>query len=387
MHREYISPTLIWFGAAVSIAEIITGTLFAPLGFAKGIFVILIGHVIGCFLMYLVGLIGIKTGMGTMMSTAKSFGKIGSAIFASLNGLQLIGWTGVMIFSGSKSANMLIPSISVEIWSLIIALLISLWLILKFHQLSIIPMIVMALLFVLSIFMSVKVFKGNLNSPISNDLSFWNALELSIAMPLSWLPLIGDYTQNSNNNKIPLISSVTYFISSSWMYIVGLGCAIFVGKSDFAQILANLGLGISGLIIIIFSTVTTTFLDAFSCGESFSVLKLNKKIVSILCIIIGLILSLVSQMNSLESFLYLISSIFVPMAAIQITDFFLIKKNESQSEINISNMIIFVLGFALYRILLNSEFFLGVSLPVILATILMVIINNKFFERGIKNVK
>ena len=29
--------SLIWFGAAVSIAEILTGTLFAPLGFGKAL--------------------------------------------------------------------------------------------------------------------------------------------------------------------------------------------------------------------------------------------------------------------------------------------------------------------------------------------------------------
>ncbi len=39
---------LIWFGAAVSIAEIITGTYFAPLGFSKGLLTIIIGHIIGC---------------------------------------------------------------------------------------------------------------------------------------------------------------------------------------------------------------------------------------------------------------------------------------------------------------------------------------------------
>ena len=37
---------LIWFGAAVSIAEIMTGTYFAPLGLAKGCAAILIGHII-----------------------------------------------------------------------------------------------------------------------------------------------------------------------------------------------------------------------------------------------------------------------------------------------------------------------------------------------------
>ena len=38
---------LIWFGAGVSIAEILTGTYFAPLGMGKGILAIVIGHVIG----------------------------------------------------------------------------------------------------------------------------------------------------------------------------------------------------------------------------------------------------------------------------------------------------------------------------------------------------
>ena len=46
---------LIWFGAGVSIAEILTGTYFAPLGMAKGLAAILIGHVIGCILLFLSG--------------------------------------------------------------------------------------------------------------------------------------------------------------------------------------------------------------------------------------------------------------------------------------------------------------------------------------------
>ena len=51
------SNGLIWFGAAVSIAEILTGTLIAPLGFTKGLMAILLGHLIGCALLYAAGLI------------------------------------------------------------------------------------------------------------------------------------------------------------------------------------------------------------------------------------------------------------------------------------------------------------------------------------------
>ena len=46
---------LIWFGAGVSLAEILTGTYFAPLGFGKGLLAILIGHGIGCLLLFLAG--------------------------------------------------------------------------------------------------------------------------------------------------------------------------------------------------------------------------------------------------------------------------------------------------------------------------------------------
>ena len=50
--------SLIWFGAGVSIAEILTGTYFAPLGMAKGFAAILLGHLIGCTMMFFAGLIG-----------------------------------------------------------------------------------------------------------------------------------------------------------------------------------------------------------------------------------------------------------------------------------------------------------------------------------------
>ena len=58
--------SLIWFGAAVSLAEILTGTYFAPLGMGKGILAIVIGHVIGCALFFFAGLIGGRTGLSAM---------------------------------------------------------------------------------------------------------------------------------------------------------------------------------------------------------------------------------------------------------------------------------------------------------------------------------
>ena len=49
---------LIWFGAGVSIAEILTGTYLAPLGMGKGLAAIIVGHIIGCLMLFLAGVIG-----------------------------------------------------------------------------------------------------------------------------------------------------------------------------------------------------------------------------------------------------------------------------------------------------------------------------------------
>ena len=95
---------LIWFGAGVSLAEILTGTALAPLGFKKGLLAILIGHVIGCALLFAAGLIGGRTRKSAMETVKLSFGQKGALLFALLNVLQLVGWTAIMIYDGALAA-------------------------------------------------------------------------------------------------------------------------------------------------------------------------------------------------------------------------------------------------------------------------------------------
>lgn len=66
---------LIWFGAGVSIAEILTGTYLAPLGMGKGLAAILIGHIIGCLMLFLAGVIGGRVRKSAMETVKMSFGQ------------------------------------------------------------------------------------------------------------------------------------------------------------------------------------------------------------------------------------------------------------------------------------------------------------------------
>lgn len=95
-------------------------------------------------------------------------------------------------------------------------------------------------------------------------------LELAVAMPLSWLPLISDYTREAKEPvKATAVSAITYGIVS-WLDVCDRNgsARIITGEYDIAQIMLKAGLGIAGLLIIVFSTVTTTFLDAYSAGIS-----------------------------------------------------------------------------------------------------------------------
>lgn len=376
-----LSNSLIWFGAGISIAEILTGTLFAPLGLGKGIAAIIIGHLIGCALLFFAGLIGGRTGKSSMETVKMSFGKKGSLLFSSLNVLQLIGWTAIMIVNGAAAAHSL-SSIGGEwVWSIVIGALIIVWISVGIKNLDRLNTVAMTALFILTVILSRIIFNGGITAYYTPDtITFGAAVELSVAMPLSWLPLISDYTRNAEKSfSATLASSITYFFASVWMYVIGMGASIFTGEGDIAVIMFKAGLGVLGLIIVIFSTVTTTFLDAYSAGISSNSIseKLREKPAAIFVTILGVVLAIFTPINKVEGFLYLIGSVFAPMIAIQIADFFIIKKDFSNKSFNATNLIIWFIGFLIYRMFMNIDTLAGYTLPAMLIVVIICIITDK----------
>ncbi len=369
------SNALIWFGAAVSIAEILTGTYFAPLGFSKGTAAILIGHLIGCVLLFFSGYIGATTKKSAMESTAASFGTIGSKIFALLNVIQLVGWTGIMIYDGALSINQIFPENtkfhSTWLWALVIGILILLWIFIGITNLGKFNTLAMGALFILTLVMcKVIFFSKNAESqpanPVLDAITFGQAVELAVAMPLSWLPLISDYTKYAEKPfKATFASAITYGIISCWMYIIGMGAAILTGETDIAKIMVKAGLGIAALFILILSTVTTTFLDAYSAGVSSKTIwqKLPEKWVAVAVTIIGTAAAIIFPMDNITGFLYFIGSVFAPMIAIELADFFVLKTDSSQNKFNATKIIIWLAGFVIYRLLMKTDFIAGNTLP------------------------
>ncbi len=389
-----IGQGLLWFGAAVSIAEILTGALIAPLGITKGIVAILFGHLAGGVIFYLAGYIGAQSNLSAIESTRISFGKYGSFCFSILNVLQLLGWTAVMIINGARALNAVVPSIQSEVlWCVVIGVLICVWIIVGIKNLSKVNAVVVTALLVFSLVLGVIVFKGSSSgvSPAAGTLSFGAAVELSITMPLSWMPLISDYTRTVRHKKSgTLMATSGYFLGSCMMYTVGLGAAIYAGTGDIVTVLAKAGMGAVALFIVIFSTVTTTFLDAYSGGVSIVNLsgKISEKAAALSVCAAGTTLAIFVPISQYENFLYLIGSVFAPLFAILLTDYYLfgITDVDKNIRLNVKNALIWVLGFAFYRFLLYLDPPIGVTLPTMIAVCALCITVHFLFERRRANV-
>ena len=366
------SNGLLWFGAGISIAEILTGMLLAPLGLAKGLLAILIGHVIGGAVMFGAGLIGGRTGESAMGTGAISFGHQGARLFAGLNVIQLIGWTAVMIASAAAAANTL-SGMGSSVWSVIIGAFIALWIVLGLKNLGKVNVVVIAALLLLTLVLSGVIFMGDHVPQAVGDMTLGAAIELTVAMPLSWLPVISDYTRIAEKPfKATAASCLAYFAASSWMFIIGMGAALYTGQDDIAQILLQAGMGLVGILIVLLSTVTTTFLDAFSAGVSGKTLisGLSEKALALIACAGGIGLAVMMDSSSFEEFLYFIGSVFAPMTAILLSDYFILKQDHSEESVDWLNLALWLAGFILYRQLLDVQTPLGITFPVIVLVML-----------------
>ncbi|OOF56242.1 cytosine permease [Rodentibacter genomosp. 2] len=374
-----LTASLVWFTAAISMAEILTGTWFAPLGWKQGILAILLGHIIGGAMFFCAGFIGAKTQKSAMQTVQISYGQKGSILFSVLNAMQLIGWTAVMIYMGAEvisilnqqdAQNAFFPLFTVGLGVLIIV-----WLLMGFTNLGVIKSLSLVTMFLLMLWLTLQIISRDF-IPLLEELhhiKFGTAVEIAAIMPLSWIPVVSDHTKHTKTPlKTTALSTLAYTVTSCWMYSIGLGAALVSGKSEIAQILALSGISIVGVLIVVTSTMINTALPAYSTGMSLNNIysKLSVKWVSILTVITGIILATMLPVTQYEHFLFFIGSVFAPMIGVLIADFFVFKQSEPQKNIDVIGLAIWFIGFVIYRVLMWQEWEteLGVTFPVIAFT-------------------
>jgi putative hydroxymethylpyrimidine transporter CytX len=369
---------LLWFGAAVSVAEILTGGLLADLGLGKGMTAVVLGHLAGIVPLALAGFIGYRERLPSIKSTRISFGRQGSYLVSVLNVLQLVGWTAVMVQQGGMAVNELTKAMwSLDNASLAMAGvggLVGLWVLVEMQGFRLMNMVAVALLFGLTIAMSFVVFgqpaAGGVASPQAVA-PFGMGFELSIIMPLSWFPLIADYTSQARTRTGSwLAPCLGYLLGSTWMYAIGLFGAVHTGSADPTGMMLAAGLGTTALLVVILATVTTTYLDVYSAAISTGnvVPGLDRRVVSLVYTALGTGLALAVPSDLYMDFLYLIGSVFAPLVAVLLIDYFVLRTDRRDHLLDLTATASLAVGVVFYHLIKSADIPIGPTLATIAFT-------------------
>ena len=383
---------VLWMGAAISLAEIWAGGLLAPLGLALGLAAIVLGHVIGNTPMALGGLLGSRHRVPAMISLRGALGVRGSYLPAALNVIQLVGWTAVMLWVGGQTAARVAAEqtgLGARAWIVAIGALTTLWALTGHGRRKWLQRTAVTFLALLSVVMTWTVFRRYsfpelLARPAAGGLTFGQGLDLVMAMPISWLPLMSDYSRFAKSSRGAFWGTWWgYLLAGSWMYAVGLVAAL-AAQTDtpdgmIMDLMAGAGLAGPALLVVLLSTVTTTFLDIYSAAVSTRSLfpRWNERTVIAGAGLMGTALAAFFPAAEYESFLLLIGAMFCPLFGVVLADYFLLNRMRQDPAagpagagnwkgIHLPAVAAWAAGFGLYRLATRLEWHIGASLPSLL---------------------
>lgn len=390
---------LLWAGAAVSLAEIWAGGTLSGAGFMAAAVAIIIGHVIGNTPLALGGILGSRHGVPTMVSIRPSFGVVGSQFAAVLNIIQLIGWTAVMLLICGFIINTLSSDVNYRIWIALAGIITTIWAIVGHRFWKWMQRAAVTLLLILCVVLTYVVLANydiseiiRTGPSLEYPMGFGLAMDLVIAMPISWLPLVSDYSRFSKSSKGAFWGTWWgYLIVGSWMYLLGLFASIATGSDTpdamVIELMGKAGLIIPAVIIIIFSTVTTTFLDIYSASVSTQNIfpRLPGRWGIFGAGILGTIIALFFPATEYETFLLFIGSIFCPLFGVVLSDYFVLSKLKMETKelfkkggkywylggFNVIALLSWGFGFFLYHGIATFVPNLGASLPAIVVSALI----------------
>jgi NCS1 family nucleobase:cation symporter-1 len=167
-----------------------------------------------------------------------------------------------------------------------------------------------------------------ISSP-GEGLSFFSAVDLVIAMPVSWMPLVADYNRFSKKSKSALWGTFIGFTMTNILFYFG---GILIGTSDVLAIMAAIQAIFFGflMLLLIVDEADNAFADVYSASVSTQDIfpKISQKYLIVGFTALSAILATVVSIEQYEVFLLLIGAIFVPLFGVVLTDYYIVKRQK-----------------------------------------------------------
>lgn len=329
---------ILWSSLGVGLLVFSAGSFLSEAPFYYALLAIIIGSITGSILLSLAGKIGSDHAIPSLIGIRPAFGLYGSYLAAILNIIQLIGWTTFEILILSKAAQSLTNLHVPFLWNIIFGIVIALFGI--FGPLFLVKQwlskFAIWIVYASSIVILVALLSQNLPNSISavgKDMSFFVALDLVIAMPISWMPLVSDYNRFAKTSRGAFMGTLIGFSITNIIFYLG---GLLLGLGDVSSIIISIQAILFGfiLLVMVVDEVDNAFADIYSAAiSSQSIFRnLNQRYLIIGFTALSTILSIFVSIEGYQQFLLLIGALFIPLFGVLLTDYFVVKRGKYQIE-------------------------------------------------------
>lgn len=385
----------LWFSLGVGLLVMQVGAYLIPaMGTQSALLAILIGSVVGAGFLGYVAQMGADRGLSSAGLMQQTFGSNFAKLPIVLNVLQLLGWTAFELVimrdgvtamlaqaTGIKAA--WIPYVATLVFGGLLYLLASgsmVQFVRKFIGKYGLPLVVLSLLW-----LTVQ-FVMQANSSVGGFAAFWTregkggmstiaAIDLVMAMPVSWLPLVADYARygkESSGSKNAMRGTwIGYAIANIWCY--GLGVLVVSTSAPGTDLVTTLLLAQFGLIalgLILIDELDNAYGDVHSGAVSLHHLSAKRsvptwgKAVAVVAIAAAMVL----DMHGLEPFMLILSSIFVPLFGV-IVAWLCGNGKATDAKVNVPLVAIWLVGIAVSYFAPKLYPAIGQSIPALIVTL------------------
>ncbi|WP_407713491.1 purine-cytosine permease family protein [Comamonas testosteroni] len=398
----------LWFSLGVGLLVMQMGAYLLPaLSPLHALIAIGIGSLIGAGLLGWVGKLGCDSGLSSAGLMHSVYGRRFARLPIVLNIIQLLGWGSfelvvmrdATVALGKQSGIMGAPYwpwLATLLWGGVILLLMSgsmTTLVRRIISRVALPLVIASLLWLSWQFLKMAGATGLgplLAREGAGGMSMLGAVDLVIAMPISWLPLVADYARHGKSGKSALTGAWTGFaLANIWCYSLGVLVALTLPSEDLVTALLLAQGGLIALSLILIDEVDNAYGDAYSGAMSAHSLQPGWSIrrwgllIASLCTALAMVL----PMHSLEPFLLLLSSCFVPLFGVMLgrlafgTD--AVELMQKAPAVRWDAVAIWVLGIAFYHLLPYVSTALGSALPTLALTFVVAVATRQLQPRSV----
>ncbi len=380
----------LWSSLGVGLLVLLAGSILVPsLGLLEAVAISLLGSVIGSVFLALVGVMGDENSVPTMILLRPSLGIRGSYIPSILNIIQLIGWTAfeltIMAQAADKVSSMFLGFSNYYMWLLFFTLF---CVVLAIGG----PLVVVRewiekfaiwLVYIATAWITFYILTSFDYSALprpTGELPVLLAMDIVLAMPISWFPLVSDYNRFSRDRREGFLGTfIGYTIANTWFYSLGALSILVLRAENLITAILSVSLGGLALIAILVDETDNAFADIYSAAVSLqNLFTKSKQWILILSIsFIGFLLAATVQISQYEFFLLWIGSVFIPLFGVVLADYFFVRSRKYVVEqfydekgmywyfkgFNLRAVFSWVIGVITYYYIVYMVPWLGASIP------------------------